>query len=669
VFVDILAFFVLGLGSGAIFAALGTGIVLTYRASGVINFAHGALSLYVVYLMAALRSRGDLVLPIGTVHLGEQVAFLPALIIAVVYAGLQSVLVYRLCFAPLHSAPPLAKVVASVGVMVGVQSLVLLRFGDRAPLLAPILPNESVHMLGVQVPRDRLWLVGIVLVGAGVLSFWATRTRFGKITMAAAENEQAAYLLGFRPLRIALVNWLVAGIFAGLIAIVIAPIGSLESTSFTLLIIPGVAAALVGRLSSLMATALAGLVLGGGQSVLLYLTQHYDWLPQYGLKDGLPFVVVVTIIFFSGRSLPARGTLEHKRLPSAAVGQMHPFAVAAAIAVAGVLLLTLGPTWRLALITSMVGAIFCLGLVVLTGFIGQISLAHMSLAGIAGFALSKIANSWNLPFPLAPLLAVLIATAAGVIIGFPALRVRGLHLAVVSIAAAQAIQQFVFMNPRYTGGLTGTQVPQPRLFGVNLGIRGGPSDFPRPAFGFLVLVIASACLIGVAVLRRGEFGRRMLAVRSSERAAAASGISIARMRLSAIAISSALAGMGGCLLAYQRGQISYNSFNIFASLLVLTIAYLGGIGIVRGALVGGVLFTGGLAPTAMEQWLHLGRYESVIFAAALVLTAIKYPDGLAGAAGRLQLWPRRVRRTKAASEQQAAVSMPLDRSYVRAGSR
>lgn len=640
---DLLAFFLLGLGGGAIYAALGVGIVLTHRASGVVNFAHGAMSLYVVYLMAALRSTGDLVLPIGTIHLGDSVAFIPALCIAVAYAGIQSVLIYLLCFAPLHAAPALAKVVASVGVMVGIQSLVLLRFGSTVPSMAPILPNETVHLLGVQVPRDRFWLVGIVIVGALGLAFWANRTRFGKVTRAAAENETAAHLLGFNPVRIALLNWLVAGVFAGGIAIVIAPVGSLESTSFTLLVIPAVAAALVGRLSSLVGTAAAGLVLGGGQSVLLYLTQRYEWLPQYGLKEGLPFVLVVAIIFFAGRSLPARGALELRRLPSAAVGRLNPITIVAGVAVPAIMLLTVGPTWRLALITSMVGAIFCLGLVVLTGFIGQISLAHMALAGVAGFALSKIALNWGVPFPVAPLLAAGVAVVLGVVIGIPALRVRGLHLAIVSIAAAQAIQQFIFANPAYTGGLAGTHVPEPKLFGIDLGIRGGPGDFPRPAFGFLVLVIATACFVGIAILRRSDLGHRLLAVRSSERAAAASGISVARMRLVAIVISSGLAGVGGCLLAYQRGQISYNSFDVFASLLVLTIAYLGGIGVVRGAIVGGIMFTGGLGTTALENWLHLGDYQSIIFAGALVLTAIANPDGLAGTTGSLRAMTARVR--------------------------
>jgi len=626
---DYLGFFVLGLGSGAIYAALGVGVVLTHRASGVINFAHGAMSLYVVYLLVELRATGRLVLPIGSITLADHVAFIPALVIALTYAAVQSVVVYRLCFAPLHGAPPLAKVVASVGVMVAMQALITLRFGVQPRSLQPILPNRPVELLGVTVPRDRLLLVGVVVAGTAVLALWSSRTRFGKLTRAAAENEEGAYLLGLRPQLIAGVNWVVAGVLAGAVAILIAPIGSLEPVSFTLMIVPALGAALVGRLSSLMMTAGAGLVLGGGQSLLLLLTQEHPSLPQIGLKEGLPFIVIVAIIFFAGRSLPGRGSVEERRLPSARVGRVNPVVVAGSVALASLLLLTLSTTWQLALITSMVGAVMCLGVVVLTGFVGQISLAQMSLAGVGGFGLSKLADKAGVPFPIAPLLAIALAMLVGVALGFPALRVRGLHLAVVSVAAAVAIEEFVFKNPDYTGGLAGSQVPQPNAFGISLGIRGGVDDFPRPAFGFFVLVVLVAVAGGVAWLRRSDLGRRMLAVRGSERAAAAAGIDVGRTKLLAVALSSGIAGTGGCLLAYQQSQLSYQSFAVFTSLSLLTIAYLGGIASVSGAFVGGALYSGGVIMTIVDRWLDLGRYETVILGLGLVVAAIANPDGIA----------------------------------------
>jgi branched-chain amino acid transport system permease protein len=629
-FEDILAFFILGLGGGATYAALGVGVVMTYRASGLVNFAHGAMALYTVALMSQLRATGQLVLPIGTIDLGDSMGTWQAAAIAIAYSAVQSSVLYLFCFAPLHKAPPLAKVVASVGVMIAMQSLINIRF-HTPRAMAPILPNEPIDFLGVTVARDRLFLAAFVLAGAGLIAAWGTYTVFGKATRAGAEDERGAYLVGLRPQRIALVNWILAGVLATAAGILIAPIGSLESSTFTLLIVPALAAALVGRLSSVMVTAVAGLALGGIQSVLLLGTQSYSWLPQTGLKEGLPFVVVMLVMWFLGNRLPGRDTIIQQRLPSAPGDPVKAASTLLLAVVAVICLFVFPSTWQLALITSMTSAVLCLGLVVVTGFVGQMSLAHMTLAGLAGFTLSRLAVGWGLPFPIAPLLAVAVSVIAGVILGYPALRVRGLHLAVVSIAGAVAIEEFLFKNPEYTGGLAGSSVPQPELFGWSFGIRGGVADFPRPVFGLFVMVVLVASALGVAKLRRSDLGRRMLAVRSDERAATAAGIDVGRTRLIAIAISAGLAGLGGCLVGYQQGQLSYTSFTVFASLAVFTAAYLGGIASVTGALVGGALYSGGLGPTALDRWLHLGRYESVILGFALVATAIANPDGIVGA--------------------------------------
>ena len=399
-----------------------------------------------------------------------------------------------------------------------------------------------------------------------------------------------------------------------------------------MLIVPALGAALIGRLSSLTLTALGGLALGGVQSMLLLLTSDHPSLPQIGVKEGFPFIVIVAIIFLAGRALPGRGSVEDRRLPSARIGKLRPTAPIIGVVIVGVLLVSASTTWQLALITTMVSAVMCLGMVVLTGFVGQISLAQMTLAGVGGFTLSKLADKAHIPFPFSPVLAVAFVTLVGVALGFPALRVRGLHLAVVSIAAAVAIEEFAFKNPDYTGGLDGSVVPQPKIFGISLGIRGGPKDFPRPIFGFFVLVVLIAVAMGVTLLRRGELGRRMLAVRGSERAAAAAGIDVSRTKLIAVAISSAISGVGGVLLAYQQSTLSYPTFAVFTSLGLLTIAYLGGIASVPGALIGGALCSGGLVMTMIDRWLRLGRYESVIIGLGVVVTAIVNPNGIAAIA-------------------------------------
>ncbi len=178
----------------------------------------------------------------------------------------------------------------------------------------------------------------------------------------------------------------------------------------------------------------------------------------------------------------------------------------------------------------------------------------------------------------------------------------------------------------------GSHIPSPTFLGVNLGIGGeGTNDYPRAVFGVFVVVVLLIVALAVVNLRKSGTGRRMLAVRANERAAAAVGISVTNMKLLGFALSSFIAGIGGAMLAFRQGQISFESFGVLVSLSLLAAAYLGGISSVSGAMVGGGIVTGGLAFALLERWLSLGPYELFISGLALILTAILSPEGIAGA--------------------------------------
>jgi branched-chain amino acid transport system permease protein len=316
-----------------------------------------------------------------------------------------------------------------------------------------------------------------------------------------------------------------------------------------------------------------------------------------------------------------------------------------ALAVVAVFVLSAG--WRLALINTFTGAIICLSFVVLTGYVGQISLAQVAIAGTAGFTLSIFGSRWGIPFPVAPLAAALVATVLGLIVAVPALRVRGVNLAIVTLAAAVAVEHLYFDNPDYTGGYTGAPVPHPRLLGLDLGITKG-ADFPRIPFALLCLATLIVLALAVMNLRHSGTGRRMLAVRDNERAAAAAGVSVAATKLMAFGLSAFIAGLGGTLIAYQRTNLSAASFGIFTSLTFLAIAYLGGITTVQGSLWGGVLATGGFGFYALDRAFGLGQYQTLIAGLGLVVTAILNQEGIAGAMHDTRrqiasLWARRRR--------------------------
>ena len=606
-----LVFLLLGLGTGAVYAALGLGLVLVHRSSGVVNFAHGAMAMCVTYVFVELRS-------------GARVAFPVALALAVAFAAVLGLAVYGLVFRPLRSAPPLARVVASVGLLASLQALVVLRFGADARPVAPILPARPLELFGLVVPRDRLYLAALVVAAAAALGAVFRFTRFGVASRAAAEDQTAVALLGWSPDALAAANWVLASVLAGLAGILVSPITAVNPVTYTLLVVPALAAAVVGRLSSFWVTVVAALGLGMAQSEMLRLQERFSWIPRTGAREALPLVVVlVALALGAGRGL-GRGSGAPARLPLAPCPRRPVTWAAVGVVTAGAGLLVLGPAERLGLVNSMVGAVVCLSLVVLTGYVGQISLAQMAFAGVAGFALAKGADDLGVPFPVAPLLAAAVAAMVGVVVGLPALRLRGLSLAVITLAGAVAVEELVFKSPALTGGFGGTRVPEASILGLDLGLATG-----RP-FGFLALAVLAGSGLAVAGLRRGRVGRRFLAVRANERAAAAAGVDVVATKLAAFALSAFVAGLAGALIGYGQGQLSFGSFGVFVSLSYLAVAYIGGIASIAGALIGGLLVDGGLAFTVLDRVTGLGEYQLLASGAGLVAVAVLRPEGIAG---------------------------------------
>jgi ABC-type branched-subunit amino acid transport system permease subunit len=431
--------------------------------------------------------------------------------------------------------------------------------------------------------------------------------------------------------RLAALNWMIAAVLAGGAVILFAPIAGLNPSNTSLLIVPALAAALLAGFRSFWLTALGGLAIGMLQSLLLQLQSDYTWLPA-GIQLGVPFVLIIVIMAVRGETLPPRGALHTGHFPRSP----RPRHVALTALVLGggsvVALLTLGSEWRQGIILSSIFAVIALSIVVLTGYVGQISLAPMAFAGIAAFSMVKLTD-WGLPFPIAPLLAALVAVAVGLLAGIPAVRVRGMNLAIATLAAAVAIEELLFGWDWFTSGGTGTRVPEPELFGIDLGISATGGDFPRAVFGVVCVVCVTIIAVLIAHLRRGGTGLRFVAVRTNERAAAAAGIDVTRTKLSAFALSAFLAGIGGTLLAYQRQALSADSFAVFESLALLALTYLAGIASIGGALLAGVLAQGGLLSVALDS--ESSPYQFAINGVALIVVAIVYPSGITGAAYRV----------------------------------
>ena len=627
---DHIASLLLGLGNGGVFAALALALVITYRASGVVNFATGAVALYVAYTYASLR-RGDLLVPIPglpkTIDLGEPLAFAPAVAISLVLAAVLGALLYVLVFRPLRDAPPLARAVASLGVLVVLQGVLAIRQGTSPVSVAAIFPNERWELGSVNILSDRFWLAVTIVVLAVVLAAAFRFTRFGLLTRASAESQTGAFVSGVSPERVALVNWMISAVIAGIAGILIAPVSPLTPTTYTLFVVPALAAAVVGRFQYLVPIVAAGIAIGMLQSEALSLAGKHSWMPSSGSSELVPLLVILVAMVVIGGGMPARGGLIRQRLGHAPRPRSYTFPIVAGTAIGLVLLLVTDGTWRSAVIGTFIAAIIGLSLVVVTGYAGQVSLAQLALAGTAAFTLSGLTQSWDIPFPFAPLLAALVATVIGVVVGLPALRLRGLTLGVVTLALAYAIEAVWFRNTDIVD-TAGARVTPPSIFGIDLGIGSG-RDFPRIPFGVLCLVTLVLVAWGVAALRRSSLGSAMLAVRANERSAAGVGVNVVRVKVASFALASFIAGLGGSLLAYRRGVVTYDSFTAIGGLTLLSTAYLAGVTSVWGGLHAGILASSGIVFVAMDRWVDLGDWFQVISGALLVVTLITHPEGIA----------------------------------------
>lgn len=627
-----IVFLLLGLGNGAVYAALGMALVVTFRSSGVVNFSTGAIALYTAYTYAFLR-RGELFVPIPglptALDLGAPLTAASATAVSLVIAALLGLLLYLLVFRPLRNTSAVAKAVASIGVMLVLTALLAARIGTTPVSVEAVLPDTVYEIGDGRVPADRLWFAAIIVLLGIALTVLVRKTRFGLATRAVAETERGAIVSGLSPDRIAAMNWALSAAVAGISGILIAPIVPLTPNSYTLFIVPALAAAMVGGFSKLGPAILAGLAIGMVQSDMTYLQTTVDAWPASGTAELVPLVLILVLLVTGGQRLPQRGEVSLKSLGrSPRPGNLWlPLVIGLPIA-ALALVLTDG-SWRAAVITTFVLGIISLSQVVITGYAGQVSLAQFAIAGASAFLLSNFTTDLGIPFPLAPLLATVIATALGVVVGLPALRMRGLAVAVVTLALAVALEAFWFRNPELNGGLEGAPIATPKLFGVDFGIGAG-EGYPRLTFGFLALAVLTLIALGVALLRRSRLGASMLAVRANERSAAASGIDVPRVKLAAFAIAAAIAAIGGSLLGYQQNVASPTTYAALAGIGLFATGYLCGITSVSGGLLAGIAGAGGVLFLSLERLLHLGEYFAMFSGILLVLTVVLNPEGIVG---------------------------------------
>ena len=604
----IILFAVLGAGTGSLYALASVGMVLTYRGSGVVNFAAGAMGMTGTFAFWELAD---------VFHWPT----LLAMALGVSLSGFLGLLCHLL-MSHLQKASNLTRIVVTLAMLVALEGLVGLKYpASNVYTVFGFLPSGSVHFAGTDLAWSRLTLIAISVGVTAVFAVIYRRTRFGMATSAVSENPQALMTLGWSANSVAAWNWILGAALAGLAGILLGPIIGVSVGLTTALLLPSLAAGVIGNFQSFWLT------LGGALGIGIVQAELTRYVNVNGVEDAVPFAVILAVIVWRGRRIPQRGSIA-ERLPSVTNGIIPWKKVAVGVGLAFIAINFLPLQWVSALITTIVGAIILESIVVVTGFAGQISLAQWTI-GIGAAFVTGWLRVWGLPFWLAIILGVLSAVPVGIIIGSAALRARGISLAIATLAFAVCIVSLVLTNPGFNANGNGLAIGNFSLFGISLVSTTHPQRFAM--FSVIVLVI-----IGVIIsnTRRGKSGRQMLAVRTNERAASALGLNVVGVKLGAFCYGAMIAALGGILSVIEFPIAIFTTGtsggDIFQNIQLIDFGVLGGVGYAGGPIFGGQGQPGGIA-TQVFSYLssNAQTYVTLVFGFLSLFVFIQAPNGIA----------------------------------------
>ncbi|WP_330255104.1 branched-chain amino acid ABC transporter permease/ATP-binding protein [Nocardia sp. NBC_00565] len=603
---EVWRFAALGLGAGALYALAAIGLVLVYRGSGVVNFAQGAMGMVGAYVYFEARQEHGLAQPVSV---------LLGLLASALLGALFHVLILR----RMHHASALAKIVATLALLVVLQSTAVLRYGPLPKVVPSMLPIEPVAIFGAQIGEDRVYILLIVVALAAVLWLIYRFTAFGIATSAVAENPRAAAALAVSPNLIAAANWAIGSALGAMAAILLVPITGLGTANLTYLVIPVSAAAVVGRFSSFPVTVLAGLVIGVAQSeVTRYVTE-----PGWG--TAVPFVLIAIVLLARGKAIAGKDE-KFGRMPRLGTGRIAKAPLLVAAAVVLLCIWALMPTsWVNALQAQLLGAIIVMSFVVVTGYAGQLSLMQVGFGGIGALMAGWLVATHGWPFEVALIAGVLAAVPVGIVVGLAGVRTRGVYLAILTLGLAISLEAVVFMNPEFAGGVTGYNVGDTTVFGINVNGLFYPKRYAT--FALVILVLVG---LAIANLRRSRAGRRLIAVRTNERAAAALGVSVLQAKLYAFVLGGMIAALGGIMVAFRSPVLQFTNFAGLQSVAAMQNAVLGGAGTLAGPLVGS-----GFGQDSLGQQIfsflgaEVALYIALVSGVGLLFMLTIAPDGLA----------------------------------------
>lgn len=614
---ELITFTIVGLSTACILAIAASGLVVTYQTSGVFNFAHGATGMLGAFSYWQLRF--DMGWP----------APLALAAVLLVLAPLLGIAIERFVMRGLVGTREVTRIVVPVSLLVAMLGVAAWVWPPEARVFPPFLVGEKIRVGEVFVTYHQLITAACAVATAAGLRLVLHRLRAGVAMRAVVDDRSLVELNAGDPDRSAMLSWVLGSQLAALAGILVAPSIRLSAIGLTLLVVNAYAAAVVGRLKSLLMTFVGAVVLGLLDAYAVgYLPSDNDYLAAFRLAIPSLFLFVALLLMPHAR---LRGHAVQRSREATQRTGLGLAALAGVVFVALVSVVSgfLGRSDLVDLGVALGVAVIALSLVPLVGFAGQISLCQMSLAAIGAMMMAQFGGDgslWGL------LLAVVVTAAVGVLVALPAIRLQGLYLALATGAFAVFLDRWVFtLRGIDVGGLhldlfAGGTLTVPRV-----DLPGGISFDSERASAILVGAVFAALGVFVVWLRQSRFGRRLIALRTSPAAAATLGVRVTGTRIAVFALSAGMAGLGGALLAGVRSGSSAEQFSFIESLVLLLMAVAGGI-----SLVGGALFAG-LSALAFK-WL--GETFSSLENAVLLLPGLvgmalgRHPDGAVSQIGQ-----------------------------------
>ncbi len=600
---ELLQFTLFGLMLGCIYAIAAMGLVLTYTVTGVFNFAHGAVGMLAAFVYYDLRVNRGWPTPLAVA------------VVVLLLAPLMGLVAERL-LRRFRGADYATSLVVTVALTVGLLGMAQRLYDPGEARFSPYLfGDRRIEIASVPITYDRIFQVVVAAAVAFGLRALLFRSALGARMRAVVDDGELAQLNGVRSTTVARLSWMIGFALAGLGGVLFAGGQNLNAIVLTLLVLNAYGAAMVGRLTNLPMTFVGALALG-----LIQELTNVSWLwPDSAvfvrIQLAIPglFLIAAMLLLPSARLTAGRVVgRDEPRVPA-----LRSSLVSAAAVILGVAVLVnvLPSDVHGDVVRGMVVAVIALSLVALTGLSGQVSLTQYLFVGIGAFVTGSAFGGDSV---LGMLLGGLVAAALGAVVALPAVRLRGLHLALSTFGIALVGREAILGDPRIFG-LGGLTVGRPHVLGI--------STSSNAAFAVWCAVVFAVLAVAVGALRRSWFGRQLTAIRDSELAAATLGLRVRAVKVAIFAFSAFIAGCSGALFGGAAGAVQGTQFDPVASLVIVLFAYVGGITTVAGALIAGALFA--LLGYAESNVASLGGLVFVAVGAAAIGLG-RQPNGLAG---------------------------------------